>query len=646
MASDPMEEFRMAHRTGSGIAWLIAGVLVVAAGMAWAANDDLGNGFRHHGVATPVSCHRGTVATVDGNGNNVVLVWLFDHRGCYALLEIQAATGTAREIPVPFPPGGDCPFASILSSKNRFYTHFNSYFTEYDAVKGEFTFFSPTAPQMAMGMTEDDSGVIWSATYPKSGVVSFNPDTREFKDYGHVYEQNWAQYQRSVAADDAGWLYFAVGNTASQIIVFEPETGTAVPIVPEEQRVRGTGLVQRDVNGKVYGRSGSQWYELYQGQASEIEAPTVTPKPIITSHQGLFHRAFPDGKILQTCDLTERILEVQDPATGEVARFSFDYSSEGAHIMALTAASDGSICGGTAFPMRFFRYSPKSDEWVHRDAYGQWNAVATQGDRFFVGGYGGGFLLEWDPGAAWAPTVKGNPECNPLYLTECTPVIHRPHDLLAHPDGKTLVLAGTPGYGYTGGGLLFWDRETQSATVVEHTELIPQQSTTSLVALPDGKLLGGTTTMAGTGGEIKAAEAVLYILDFASRRLDWQEAVLPGAQNYPDMFLAGNGLVYGVADGLRFFVFDPVKRQLVHEEDLQNTLGATASQQQSRVFITGPDQALYMLFVRGIVKVDYDTHALTMIGKSPVPIGPGGTCLDGRIYFGSGSHVYSYILPE
>ena len=37
--------------------------------------EDLGNGFLHHGVATPVSNHRGTAATVDGGGLNVVLLW-------------------------------------------------------------------------------------------------------------------------------------------------------------------------------------------------------------------------------------------------------------------------------------------------------------------------------------------------------------------------------------------------------------------------------------------------------------------------------------------------------------------------------------------------------------------------------------------
>ena len=104
---------------------LIAGAVLAAthAGAALlpavAQTEDLGNGFRHHGIATPISNHRGTVATVDGKGQPVVLSWLFDHRGGYALLLLDAETGKSEEFPMPFPPGGDCPYASILSSKNR-----------------------------------------------------------------------------------------------------------------------------------------------------------------------------------------------------------------------------------------------------------------------------------------------------------------------------------------------------------------------------------------------------------------------------------------------------------------------------------------------------------------------------------------------
>jgi len=104
-------------------AGMAALLIACAATSAFATKDDLGNGFLHHGVATPVSNHRGTVATVDGEGRNIVLVWLFDHRGGYALLWIDAETGKSEEFAMPFPPGGDCPYSSILSSRNKFYTH-------------------------------------------------------------------------------------------------------------------------------------------------------------------------------------------------------------------------------------------------------------------------------------------------------------------------------------------------------------------------------------------------------------------------------------------------------------------------------------------------------------------------------------------
>ncbi|GMV97618.1 MAG: hypothetical protein AMXMBFR83_19750 [Phycisphaerae bacterium] len=621
------------------------------------ATQDLGNGFRHHGVATPVSMHRGTVATVDGAGRNVVLVWLFDHRGGYALLLIDAETGKSEQFPVPFPPGGDCPYASILSSANKYYTHFNGYFVEFDPAGRAFTFHRQTAPRMAMGMTEDDHGVIWSVTYPQSGVVSFDPKSRAFRDYGHVHKENWEQYQRYVATDDAGWLYFGIGNTSSHVFGLDPATGQARPMIPENERVRGSGVVYRDVNGKVYGSPGTDkeganpkpetWYELYKGQARRLDRrPDIRTKPMITGSQGLFHADFPDGKRLKTCDLVERTLIVEDPKQGTVKTLRFDYSSEGAHIMGLAAAPDGTICGGTSFPMRFFSFNPKSDTWINRECYIQWNTVARQRDRFFVGGYTGGFLLEWDPARAWVPTEKGKPDCNPLWLTECSPDIYRPHELLAHPDGDTLILAGTPNYGFTGGGLMFWNRKTRRRVLLKHTDVLPLHSTISLAALPEGKLLGGSTTAPGTGGERLAGQAELYLMDMNTKKIEWHEPVFPGVQEYSDLCPGPRGLVYGFADRARFFVFEPAGRKVVHEQDTRSRFGLTNSQQGPRIFVTDPAGTVYILFTKGIGRVDPTTFEITLLAESPVPIGPGGDYLDGRIYFASGSHVYSFQVPR
>ncbi|MDA0748301.1 MAG: hypothetical protein O2954_17425 [bacterium] len=615
-----------------------------------AGTEEMGNGFYHHGVATPISNRRGLVSTVDGEGRNVVLVWLFDHRGGYAILMVDAETGKSESFPVPFPPGGDCPYASILSSGNKYYTHFNSYFSEFDPVKRAFTFYEKTAPQMAMSMTEDDDGQIWSATYPNSGLVSFDPETRTFKDYGHLYDQNWRQYPRSVAVDDAGWVYFGVGSTAGQIVAFNPKTKKATPMIAEDEREKGSGHVYRDLNGKVYGRvkrSDGSWIEFYRGNATPIDTLKESRrKPLIAGSQGLYHRTFPDGKRIGSFSLVDRELVVENPEMDETKRLPFDYASEGAHLMGLAVAPDSTICGGTAFPMRFFSYNPRTDMWINRASYGQWNTVARQGDRFFVGGYTGGFLLEWDPANPWVATEKDDPEGNPRFLMEARPDINRPHELLAHPDGKTVVLAGTPGYGYTGGGLVIWDREAGEGTLLKHTDLLPEQSTVSLVVLEDGKLLGGSTTSAGTGGEKKAKEAELYVFNLNTKKIEWHQAVFPGVQGYTDLWIGQSGMVYGFADRGRFFVFDPQKREVVHEENTRERLGATVSNQESRVFVAAPDGAVYLLFRKGIARMNPDTYEIRLLAESPVSIEVGGDILDGRIYFAHGSHVYSYQVPE
>ncbi len=612
---------------------------------------DLGNGFRDHGIATPISTHRGIVTTVDGEGRPVVLAWLFDHRGGYALLLVDAETGESEEFPMPFPPGGDCPYASILSTQNRFYTHFNSYFVEFDPVKRAFTFWKQTKPQMAMSMTEDDSGRIWSATYPQSGVVCYDPEQRELRDYGHVYRQNWNQYPRSIATDSKGWVYVGVGSTACQILALDPETGVATPLIAEEKRTHGSPRLYRDLDGKVYGQSVADdrrkdnWYQFFEGKAVPIDVPAhKNPKTYIAGSQALFHREFPDGKLLQTFDLAERRMVVEDRKTGATKTFSFAYTSEGAHVMSVAAAPDGTICGGTAFPMHFFRYDPRKDEWTSRPSYGQWNTVARQGEKFFVGGYTGGFLLEYDPKKPWIPTEKGRQDSNPLFLVESAPTINRPHELLAHPDGKLIVLAGTPDYGFTGGGLLFWDRDKKESILLTDKELLPDQSTFSLVALPGGKLLGGSTTSPGTGGEKKAKEAELYVLDIATKKIEWHKAVLPGVQEYTDLCLGPDGLVYGFADRSIFFVFDPAKRELTHQRSTAAEFGLTAYQQGPRVFVMGPEKEVYILFLKGIARLALKTLAIHMLAESPVPVQYGGDYLDGRIYFASGSHLYSFGL--
>ena len=619
---------------------------------------DLGNGFRDHGVGCTLAGTRGIVATKDGAGRDVALAWLSDCRACFGLLMIDAETGKSETFPVPVPPG-DSPFASVLSSGNKFYSHFNSVFLEFDPVKRAFTHVFKTMPRVGMGMTEDDEGRIWAVTYPDSGVLMFDPRSGEFRDYGSVHSENWRQYSRTVAADDAGWLYFALGNTFSQLLALHPDSNTAVPLLPESERVPGvSSYIYRDMDGRVYGllnQNGSwdgPWYELHGGRAVKLDKkPPNNPKPIICGLQCLFHKDFPSGKKIKNLDMTERKLTIADPGAGTEKVVSFSYESEGSHLMAVAAAPDGTISGGAAW---WVSYDPKADAWTHGQSPGQANSLDSQGGLFYIGTYTHGKLHEWNPALPWTGSKpKDEPGANPRLLTVCDPIVYRPHCLLAHPDGRTVVMGGTPAYGYTGGGLLFWDRKTETRVLLEHTDLLADHCAMSLVALPGGKLLVGSGTRAGTGGEVRAKEAELYVLDMVSKKIEWRAASIPGAQEYSEMRLGPDGLVYGIADfrvyepslmdeEKLFFVFDPARREIIHREDTAAEFGTMHLQQGQRKIVISPRGRVFLIFRKGIACADPATHKLSWLARSPVSADAGGDWLDGRIYFAGGSHLYSF----
>lgn len=621
-----------------------------------AETTDIANGFVDHGPLSRVAESRGMVCTEDGEGNPVVLVWLFDHRYAYALGVIDAETGEIEEIPRPI--DHDCPFASILSSTGRYYSYFGGHFMQFDPKKREFTGVEPGPDRAAMGMTEDPQGVIWAAVYPDCHVLSYNPETGQARNYGPVYEHPSTMYPRYVAADDSGWVYLGVGLAAGQIIMLNAETGEHEPVIPRDEVVgRGRVRVYPDVNGKVYGYApdpdgeGNQWYELYEGQTTKLEEePDLERREIITGSQGLKHRQLPNGERVKNLDLVHGRLIVEDPETDETREMEFQLNAEGGAGMGLIATPDGQLVGGTYIPHRSFSYDPAEDEWTRRDCYGQWNTLTVTDNAVYIGCYTEGVLLEWELDDEWVNTTRDNPDSNPQYLqqTRAHPDIGRPYSVVASPDGRTIILAGFPGYGSTGGGLVFFDRETREAEILTHEDLVEWHSTLSLLPLPGGKLLGGTTPLASNGGVQKAeGPSELYILDMDSKQVEWHQAPIEGIERYDDLIMGPDGLVFGTADRGLFFVFDPVKRKIVHQEDLRERFGSTVYQQGPQIFVPTPDGRIYMLFGKGIVQLDPETYETTMVAEAPGNLGNGGAYVDGRLYFGGshGAHLWSWEVP-
>lgn len=609
-----------------------------------------------HGVASPVSNPCGVVTTANAKGENLVLSYLADATGCPAILVVNAARGTWRSVMVPDPvKSADArPMASLLSRRNRYYSAFGGRFYEFDPETEAFTFHCRTSGKLGMGMTEDDRGVIWTASWPDGQLCSFDPAARKFTDHGRLIQKNWNIYPRSLAADDRGRIYAGIGNVAPSIYVFDPRTGETQEIPADrdlKKKIAAKCEVRRDRNGKVYGwvrvSRPPVFYELYDGKCTRLtERPAVRPpeKMPLTGPQTLFDPDFPDGSKLVNFDPQERCLVVAGP-DGKRREIAFDYPSAGTHLSAVAALPDGTIRGAAMLPMRMFTFDTRSGKFTARGKAGfQWNAVFADGEHLWIGGYGGGGLLDWDTRKPFEAVKKrvslsGNPRTVGVAGTE----LHRPSAVTKMPDGRTFVMAGTPGYGRTGGGLAVFDDAVNRFEVIPHEKIFGDFSASALVPLSSTTLLIGGTAAAGTGGIRAKGDAPMMIYDLARREAVWRGTPISGAQGYLALMRMPSGLILGVADREKLFVFDAEQRRIMRMIDTAG-FGPVAWHQGPRVLLND-GKRIFVLFAASIAEL-LPEGTLRKIADVPSGITAGGAIWNGRIYFCSHSHLMSCAYPQ
>ena len=590
-------------------------------------------GFVDHGIPTPVAQTRGVVSTVDQSGQDVILTWLQDWRGGYAILMVNAETGASQQFDVPFKPDGDEPSAIYLSSKNRLYTLFNSQFVEFDVASKRFTFHGKVNGKTAMSLTEDKDGRIWAATYPNNQLVSFNPQNSSLQNHGQLAKESWTQYPRSIAVDAHGWVYVGSGLAASQIYAYNIQSHATQALLSSSQRVSGTAVVTQSQSNVVYARNGRQQFMLTNGKASGLSAGAqVAESNLKGGAQNLVDREFPSGRRLVSVDMHDRTLVTRD-ASGQQKTVKFNYTTQGAALTFVCATGDNKVCGGTRFPMHTFYYNAGDNKFDSKQLPRQPNVMAALGSRLYVAAYPDGKLFQ--------ESENGKNEFSEVL--NAYPSINRPHAMLIMGGGSQIALAGTPEYGTTGGGMMFWNRSSGQKSRIDHWHLVPNHSVQAMVELSNGMLLGGTTVAPGTGGVTKATDSSeLFLMDANTHEVRWRGAPVPSAKTITDLMVGTDGLVYGLADSVDLFVFNPNNRQVVSVNRFSKDLGPSVYAQGTRAFVKGADGSIYVLLYNGIGKVDTKAHTVSRVVSSPVRITVGGAAANGRIYFGSNNHLYSW----
>jgi hypothetical protein len=592
-------------------------------------------GFVDHGVAVPLAERRGVVATRTPDGKNIALACSLDLSPRPWILVTDLDTGETTQKYMPEGTPNSPPYGSLLGSNGRFYTCEGATFLEFDLTTREFTFHAvPVTGQCYLGFTEAPGGGVYAGSCPGTHLVGFDPKTRQIKDYGRLDPVQ--QYLSYLAADRTGWVYGGRHN----IVAFNPNTGERRQLIKEEDRKIGTASVYPGADGKVYGEFQDTHFLLFEGQTTAITQEQMGARaPVHNIGWGSVLSVFPDGRRVRAYDLEQQWLEVEAAQTKAVKKITFDYQSEGTYLRVLAGGPDGLVYGSSAHPSFACIFDPKTQKLEVKPGHQAWKSIAFQGKYVMGNEYTGGKLWLYDTARPW--TGPGSTATdNPRLLTQYAPDINVPVGALAYPDGKHLLMSGEPGYGYLGGGLGIYNLETNESLLLHHQNLVPDHSVQAMAALPDGNIICGTTVSGGHGTLATAKEGVLFVLDWQTKKVIYQTVPVPGSTSVAALYVAPDGLVYGLASPATFFAFDPRARKVLQSKAFAECGGAVFGD----ALLPDGQGHLYTVLSQGIMRVTLRDFDVERLATPPAAITGGVAVVSGRIYFAIGSHLWSYAL--
>ena len=228
-----------------------------------------------------------------------------------------------------------------------------------------------------------------------------------------------------------------------------------------------------------------------------------------------------------------------------------------------------------------------------------------------------------------------NPE---RVIDNCRPHINLPWGALAHPDGRHILISGLPGYGRAGGGMAIYDIVDGSSTLLTDKDLVEHHSPLAMEALPNGDIIACTTVSGTHGGRAVAREAVIFVLDWETKKVKWQTVPIPGLGTIRYMEKGSQGKLFCMGSDMTLFVFDPEEREVIHRQSLDQYGGLPSAADCMEPDGNGH---ICLLCQQAIVRIDTDTYQVQKVADAPGKISAGIGLLGDRVYFGIGSHLWS-----
>ena len=606
---------------------------------------------RDLGFAVRGGTCRGLHTAKDADGNDCVVVFLMDDIN-RRMLQISAVTGQCDETVLPFRPR-DAVYSSIKGSNGKSYSLFAHHFVEYDPAQKKFTFVRQVKDLCAMSMAEDNNGVIYAATYPDLCLYSYDPATGEFKDFGQLHKETFAQYPRSITIADDNTVYIGTGSTRGQAIHVYPDSGRVVALIPKAEEPAGKSLfVRRFTDGNIYARHLDLFFRIDGDNAVKLDSVPDAQMILspFTGSQNLVIRDFDSGRKLVSIDFATGKLVTSAADGSDRREVTFSFTNHGSPMMGVDVTADGIVGGGGFFPFCFGLLYPESGEKTIQAADVQCNAIQAHGKYFYIAGYSGGIIMRFDPDKPWDltnPMHRTQPDLqsNPVFYGSARRVFIRPHAIAVSPDGRYFVSGGTPEYGHTGGGIAIVDTQSGEMTLVPHTELAPLESPHALAVTDAGLILCGTTIQSGTGGEVKATEASLFIYDIHARKTIWRSKELGSVQDILQFIRLDDSRFMGFTSARELFIFDLDSRRVTVRQDISE-IGTPARGQACRTLVSDGEGGIWFIGTSYVAQIDPSNCRILRKAKIDGGIQTGGAIYRGILYFVAGHRWKSIDLKE
>jgi len=476
-------------------------------------------------------------------------------------------------------------------------------------------------------LTTSPDGKIWGGTFPSAKLFSYDPKIGETKDFGRMDDKQFYCYP---TAGDDGLIYCAIRFEKTDIIVFDPVKETRISLIPHEERRSGWLRLRRGEDGEIYAKLPSgKWFRIEEGK-SLIEVPEDKipfPRQTLRDGRGFFL-------------VGNKSLKIGDPLTKGEREIPLQYEASGSFIFTIGLGPDGRIYGSSMLPLRLFVYDPQSQSLTNLGMAAQSNgeiySMVSYGGKLFLCSYPGARISLYDPERPFQ--FGEEEESNPRDLGPIGEDQDRPRAMIAGPHHK-IYIGSYPNYGQRGGAITIFDPERNGKRVFRH--LIRNQSIAALAYLDKLDLIAAGSSVRGGGGTRPIEkEAKLALWDPKEEKKIFEVTPVPEARTILSLASTPEGILYGITDNEKVFLFDPERREVRKVFDLGLKKPIEVSLQW------GPGEKLYGLSEDGIFAIAPEEQQVSLIGKPAAPITSGIAISGRRIYFGSGAHLYEFEIPE